>query len=130
MFRLHVGVPVLAVLLLAGGWLLGEDPKKADEGSTPAKVRTPALPAGWKQLKLDKEQRAKVTAIQIDYAKKIAALQKQIEELRKEEKAEMTAVLTDEQKKQLQAILLGETPKSKDKDDKTPDKPSTKEKSK
>jgi Spy/CpxP family protein refolding chaperone len=129
MFRMRVGVLVLAALLLAGGWLLGEDPKKADEGGTPAKVRTPALPAGWKQLKLDKEQRAKVNAIQVDYAKKIAALQKQIEELRKEEKAEMTAVLTDEQKKQLQAFLLGE-PKSKDKDDKTPDKPSTKEKSK
>jgi cell division protein ZapA (FtsZ GTPase activity inhibitor) len=125
MFRLHVGVPVMAVLLLAGGWLLAEDPKKADEGGTPAKVRTPPLPAGWKQLKLDKEQKAKVAAIQIDYAKKIAALQKQIEELRKEEKAEMTAVLTDEQKKQLQAFLLGE-PKSKDKDDKTPSKKESK----
>jgi Spy/CpxP family protein refolding chaperone len=126
MFRLRVGMAVLAALLLAGGGsLLGEDPKKADEGDTPAKVRTPALPAGWKQLKLDKEQRAKVNAIQVDYAKKIAALQKQIEELRKEEKAEMTAVLTDEQKKQLQAFLLGE-PKSKDKDDKTPSKEKSK----
>jgi Spy/CpxP family protein refolding chaperone len=127
-FRLRVSVAVLAALL-AGGWLLGEDPKKGDDSDTSAKVRG-ALPAGWKQLKLSKEQKAKVYDIQKTYAGKIAALQKKIDELKNEEKGEMAAVLTDEQKAQLKAILLGETPKSKDKDDKTPDKPAAKEKSK
>jgi Spy/CpxP family protein refolding chaperone len=129
MFRLRVGMAVLAALLLAGGGsLLGEDPKKADEGDTPAKVRTPALPAGWKGLKLTKEQRAKVSGIQGDYAKKIAALTKQIEDLKAQEKAEMAAVLTDQQKEQLKAILLGETPNPKNKEEKTSDKTSTKDK--
>jgi Spy/CpxP family protein refolding chaperone len=121
MFRLHVGLALMAALLLAGGWLMGEDPKKADDPDTPAKVRG-ALPAGWKSLKLSKEQKAKVYGIQASYTAKIADLQKKIEELRNEEKAEMASVLTAEQKTQLKAILLGETPKPKDDKDKTPDK--------
>jgi hypothetical protein len=123
MFRLRVGVPVVAAFLLAGGWLLGEDPKKAD----PEPVgKAGTLPPGWKKLGLEDRQVREVRRIRGTYAAKIAALQQKIDELKEEEKGELEKVLTDAQKARLKEIKLGETSKPKDdKDtkDKAPEKP-------
>ncbi len=125
MFRLGVGVPVVAALLLAGGWLMGEDPKKAD---TDPVGKAGTLPPNWKKLGLDDKQVREVRRIRGTYAAKIAALQQKISELREEENAELEKVLTDAQKARLKEVKLGETPKPKDDKDKAPDKAPSKEK--
>src|SRR5262245_4257365 len=132
MFRLGIGVPVVAGLLLAGGWLMGEDPKKTDDPAPPVKG---TLPANWKKLGLTYQQTREVYRIRGAYAAKIDALKQKIEALHEEEKAELDKLLTDAQKARLREIKLGETTKPKDPDktpdkvpDKTPDKTPVKDK--
>jgi hypothetical protein len=118
--RLIVAVTALAVVVLGGGWLLGDDPKKPDD-LTPAKMRG-FLPAHFKKLGLTDKQVQDVYKIQTEYRDKIEALQKQIDDLKKSEKGEVDKVLTDDQKSRLKEILLGE-PADKDKPkDKAPEK--------
>jgi hypothetical protein len=125
MFRLRAGVPVVAVLLLAGGWLMGEDPKKADDPKEPVVITRGALPANWKKLGLSDTQVREVHRIRGTYAAKIDDLKKKIAELQSEEKAELEKVLTDTQKARLRELKLGETPKPTDSKDKAGDKPAT-----
>ena len=61
------------------------------------------LPANYAKIGVSDEQRKKIYEIQGKYDKDIAALQKQIAELRSKESAEVEAVLTADQKKALQA---------------------------
>ncbi len=130
MFRLRVGVPVLAALLLAGGWLLGEDPKKTEDPKDPAVVTVRVtLPANWKKLGLSDKQTREVYKIRSLYAAKIDDLKRKIAELQSEEKAELEKVLTEAQKARLKELKLGETPKPRDSDDardKGSDKPAEK----
>ncbi len=122
MLRLRVGVPVVAAVLLAGGWLMGEDPKKAD----PEVVgKAGILPPNWKKLGLTDQQTRDVRRIRGAYATKIEVLRQKIADLHDEEMAELEKVLTDAQKARLREIKLGETKPKEDKD-KTPDKPSDK----
>jgi hypothetical protein len=134
MLRLRVGVPVVAALLLAGGWLMGEDPKKPEDNPPPIKV---ALPTHWKKLGLSDQQHRDVLRVKGTYAAKIAELEQKVKDLKAEEKTELLMLLTETQKTRLKEILVGETPKPVDKDpkdpkskdgDKPPDKPTTKEK--
>jgi hypothetical protein len=83
----RVLVGLLALAVFSGGWLLGDDTKKAadDKKEPPAKV-THTLPQGWKQLGLSDEQRKKIHGIQDDYGPKIAALKKQLEDMQNEER--------------------------------------------
>ncbi len=103
--RTRILVGVLAVAFFGGGWLMGDDPKttpgtKAD----PPKPTAHTLPQGWKALGLTDEQKKKIYAIEDDYNPKIAALQKQIDDLKSKEKADKYAVLTEEQKKRLKEL--------------------------
>jgi hypothetical protein len=124
MLRLRVGVSVLAALLLAGGWLLGDDPKKGD--TPPPRVKG-MLPQNYKKLGLTDQQTQEIYRIRGRYGAKIDALKQQIAELQEEERAEAEKVLTDAQKARLKELRLGDT-KVKDKDTKEgpTDKPTDK----
>lgn len=62
------------------------------------------LPANYAKIGISEEQRKKIYEIQGNYDDQIAALQKQLADLRAKEKAEVEAVLTPEQKKTLQSV--------------------------
>ncbi len=62
------------------------------------------LPANYAKIGISDEQRKKIYEIQGKYDDQIAALQKQLADLRAKEKAEVEAVLTPEQKKTLQSV--------------------------
>jgi hypothetical protein len=126
MFRVRILVGMLALGVLTSGWLMGDDvkkaddlkkaadekkaeDKKADDKKTDEKQDPPVrlrgqLPAGWKRLGLDETQVQKIYKIQNDTDAKIAVLEQQIKELKKEEKKLMEAVLTDAQKARLKEL--------------------------
>ncbi len=116
MSRAQVAVALLA-LAGVGGWLLGDDPKKADTKSDPAKKATYSPPSGWGSLNLSDGQLKQIRAVQEEYGPKVAALKKQLEDLQVEERAKLYDVLTADQKKQLKDLR-----DIRDSDDKKSDK--------
>lgn len=123
--RLLVGVAAMAALVLAGGWLMGDD-KKPDD----TKVKG-VLPAHYKKLGLSDAQVQSIYKIQSSYKDKIDALQQQLDDLKKAEHSDVENVLTDAQKTALKALQTGDpttTPPPSDKDKPattTTDKPAT-----
>jgi hypothetical protein len=120
MFRLRVGLTVLAVALL-GGLLLGQDKKSTDKEPPPHG----ALPAHFKKLGLSEDQLTAVRKIRNEYRAKIDKLKQEIADLQKEERAKLDKVLTAEQRARLRDLRAGE-PATKDAKppakDKSPDK--------
>jgi hypothetical protein len=98
-----IGVTALAVGLLAGGYLMGDD-KKPDE---PAKLKG-KLPAHFKKLGLSDQQMQEIFKIEAGYADKIEVLTKQLADLKKAEKHDVDDVLTDEQKAHLKELLTAD----------------------
>jgi hypothetical protein len=90
----------LAVVLGAG-----EQPVLGGEGSVPVKRafgrKGRRLPAHYSQV-VNEQQRENIYKIQEEYQPKIEALQKQLEALKKERDEKIAAVLTAEQKKQVE----------------------------
>jgi len=78
---------------------------KAEKGEGAKKTAKPGdrLPPNYAKIGISEEQRKKIYEIQNKYDEQIAALQKQLADVRGKEKAELEAVLTPEQKKSLQA---------------------------
>jgi hypothetical protein len=111
MIRLRGLVVLLLFAFVLGGVSVGQD--KKDE---PVKFKG-VLPQNWGKLGLSDEQKQKVYKVQNDYDLKIAALEKQLKDLKAQEKGEMEKVLTDAQKARLKEILLGKVP-AEDKKDK------------
>ncbi len=111
MLRPRAILGMLAVALLMGGWLHGEDTK--DDKKVKGQ-----LPQNWGKLGLTDEQKQKIYKVQTEYRDKIFDLEKQIKELRERERGEMEKVLSDEQKKRLREILSSKAPDDKKKDDK------------
>ncbi|MBL8793969.1 MAG: hypothetical protein JNM56_08690 [Planctomycetia bacterium] len=111
MIRLRGVLVLLLVLFALGSVSLGQTAK--DE---PAKFKG-VLPQNWGKLGLSDEQKQKVYKVQNDYDQKIATLEKQLKDLKSQEKVEMEKVLTDAQKARLREILLGKVP-AEDKKDK------------
>ncbi len=101
---LLLGVTALAVGLLAGGFLMGDD-KKPDEPATKLKGK---LPAHFKKLGLSDQQTQQIFKIEASYADKVEALQKQLADLKKAEHQEVDNVLTDEQKTHLKELLTAD----------------------
>lgn len=110
------GILMVAALLVSGG-LWGDEPKQP---TTPVRIRR-SLPTYWSKLGLSDEQKQKLYATQAEYGVKIAALQKQIKDLQKQQRAAMEKVLTEAQKTRLREIVAEKLPKSTaPKDDKKP----------
>jgi hypothetical protein len=97
MKRVHGFVAVVALALLLGSGLQGQDKDTKVKGT---------LPANWGKLSLSEEQKQKVYKIQGDYHDKIASLEKQVKDLKATEKTEMEKVLSDAQKALLKEIIL------------------------
>src|SRR5262245_10588120 len=114
------GLVILGAAVVVGVGA-SQEGKKDDKGK---KIKG-QIPAGWKSLKLTKEQTDKVHVIDVDYKTKIADLTAKIEDLKQQSRIEMTKVLNDDQKATL-AKLAGlenkEKPKDKDNKEKPKDK--------
>jgi len=95
------------MFVLAGG-LVGQESKKDDpkKDDTPAKVKG-KLPQYWGKIGLSDTQKQTIYTIQGKYGTEIDKLKAKIEELETTRDKEMKAVLSDDQKKALQAALLG-----------------------
>src|SRR6516165_127868 len=103
MSRLRFGLLVVAVALMGGSWVIGDD-KKADDKDPPMTKAT--LPKHFTKLGLDKKQSEKILTIRGTYKAKIDDLKKQIADLEQKETKEVNAVLTDEQLAKLKELLL------------------------
>ncbi|HBI41326.1 MAG TPA: hypothetical protein DDY78_00520 [Planctomycetales bacterium] len=99
----YLGVTALAVGLLAGGFLMGDD-KKPDE---PTKLKG-KLPAHYKKLGLSDKQMQEIFKIEAGYVDRVEALQKQLADLKKTEHNDVVNVLTDEQKTHLKELLTAD----------------------
>lgn len=75
--------------------------EKAEGAKKTAKAEG-RLPANYAKIGVSDDQRKKIYEIQGKYDKDVAALQKQIADLKAKEQAEVEAVLTADQKKALQ----------------------------
>ncbi|MDW8244525.1 MAG: hypothetical protein RMJ88_15050 [Thermogemmata sp.] len=103
-----VGGWCLGVMLIAGVIAAQEpkvDPAKSKVKEAEVKVRG-QLPPNWGKLGLSEEQKQKIYQIQNKYNSEILRLETQVKELRAKRDEEMRAVLTEEQKKRLEEILL------------------------
>jgi Spy/CpxP family protein refolding chaperone len=101
----------MAVAFLAVGLSWGDD-KKDPKGT---------LPPRYKELGLSDDQSNKIKKIHGEYKEKIDDLKAQLKKLEAEEKTEYLKVLTDEQKKKLAQLTIGDKPEDK-KEDKKPEK--------
>jgi len=103
-----------SVLLAAIGWLVSI--AEAQEGAAakaPAagakgeaagrRARAGQLPPYYREV-VSEEQRQKIYAIQAEYNSQIAELEAKVAQLRKERDAKIEAVLTPEQKKQIEDL--------------------------
>ena len=105
---------LMGCLFVMSGGLAGQekkdDPKKKDEPTKkddpPVKAKG-VLPMNWKKIGLTDEQVQKIYRIQTKYNDEIAALEAKIAELKTTKDKEMKGVLTADQKKRLEDILLG-----------------------
>lgn len=73
------------------------------EGAKKAAKSGDRLPPNYAKIGVSDEQRKKIYEIQNKYGEQIAALQKQLAEIRAKEQAEVVAVLTPDQKKALES---------------------------
>lgn len=76
--------------------------EKKDDGAKKVAKSGDRLPANYAKIGISDDQRNKIYEIQNKYDKDIAALQKQLADIKAKEQAEVEAVLTPEQKKSLQ----------------------------
>lgn len=104
---------LLGVMFVLSGGLIGQEPSKQDAKTTEVKKDEPVgkargfLPANWKKLGLSEDQIQKVYKIQAKYGDEIEKLEAKIAELKATMDKERRGVLTPDQKKRLEDILLG-----------------------
>jgi hypothetical protein len=103
---------VLALGLLAGNGLFGDDVKKEAPPAkeTPVAPRV-SLPTFYNRLGLSTDQKKQILRTRADYAAKVADLKNQIKALQDKESREVQKVLTPAQKDRLREILLERAPK-------------------
>ena len=97
---------VSGVFLASSGSLGQEKKKKDDKTDPPAKVKG-MLPQYWGKLGLSNEQKQTIYKIQGKYNEEIDKLEARIKELKSTRDKEARAVLTTDQRKKLEEILLG-----------------------
>jgi hypothetical protein len=107
-------VGLLAVVILASGSVIGQDPKPQGRAKG-------QLPPNWGKLGLSDDQKQQVYKIQTEYRGKIQDLQAQIKELQRQQNLALQKVLTDPQKARLRELATskfgdaGESPPPKGK---------------
>jgi len=102
--RLRFLAPLLAVGVLTSGLLLGQDKKTDDREPIIVKAR---MPQYYSKLGLSDRQKKEVYKVRANYAAKIEELNKQIQALKDQEKADMEKLLTEAQRTQLKAFQTG-----------------------
>jgi hypothetical protein len=81
-------------------------------------VKPGYIPTLYRDLGLSDEQKKKMYAVQAEFERKINAIEKQIRLLKGQERADMEAILTKEQKDHLKAIILKKAGEDDKKDEK------------
>jgi hypothetical protein len=94
-----------AMFVLSGG-LVGQEPKEDKKAVNPTKVKG-VLPRNWGKIGLSDSQRQEIYKIQNKYDEEIDKLEAKIKELKAAQTREMRTVLTADQKKRLEEIVLG-----------------------
>src|SRR5262245_43713374 len=105
MIRLKTGFALVLVGLLATACLLQTDTQAQDKAPPKLKGR---LPKNFGKLGLRDDQRQDIYRIQANYRSRIDDLQRQLDQLRSEERAAIEKVLTPEQLKRLRELRSGE----------------------
>jgi Spy/CpxP family protein refolding chaperone len=93
-------------LFLVSGGLVGQEKKKDDKKDPPVKAKG-MLPQYWGKLGLSDEQKQNIYKIQGKYNEEIDKLEAKIKDLKATRDKEARAVLTADQRKKLEEILLG-----------------------
>lgn len=107
MSRFCTIVLITGMIFLSTG-LAGQELKQKDDPKKdpPAKVKG-QLPQYWGKLGLSTEQKQSIYKIQNKYDGEIDRLEAKIKELKESRLKDMRGVLTADQKKRLEEILLG-----------------------
>jgi Spy/CpxP family protein refolding chaperone len=116
-------IVLAAVALVAPTSAQAQQPKdppksgagKADDGKPDTPAVRGQLPPNWKALGLTDDQKSKVYSVHGKYRTRIADLEKQIKELRAEERKDLEKILTADQKARLKEIVAGKVPGASDK---------------
>lgn len=109
MFKFRLAIVAAALMGVGIPWVGGQDPKSRDSKDAAPRLRG-QLPQSWGKLGLSDEQKQKIYGVQDKYRSKIDALNKQIAELKDQERKDMEGVLTAAQKARLREILAGRAP--------------------
>lgn len=110
MSRVQIVASLFAVSLLTSGFLMGQD-KKTDREPVIIKA---TLPRYFSKLGLSDKQKKSVYQVRATYAAKIQELQRQIDALKEQEKADYDNILTAAQKARLKELRLGASAKDAD----------------
>jgi hypothetical protein len=94
------------VFALSGG-LVGQEAKKDDKKVDPPVKVKGSLPANWGKIGLSDDQKQSIYKIQGKYSDEIDKLDARIKELKATRDKEMRGVLTADQKKRLEELILG-----------------------
>jgi Spy/CpxP family protein refolding chaperone len=99
---------LFASMVMLSGALAGQEPKKEPPKKDEPPVKAKGfLPNNWKKIGLTEDQVQQVYKIQAKYGEEIDKLEAKIAELKAAMDKERKAVLTADQKKKLEEILLG-----------------------
>ncbi len=98
---------VLTAVLVASGGITAQDSKKEVKKDDPVPKAKGFLPPNYTKLGLTDVQKQDVYTIQAKYNTEIDKLEAKIKELKASRDKEVKAVLTPEQRKRLEEILLG-----------------------
>jgi Spy/CpxP family protein refolding chaperone len=110
MNRVRLWIVAAAFVAVAVPLVEGQDPTKPKDTKDHAPKMRGQLPQGWGKLGLTDEQKQKIYSAQSKFREKIDGLQKQITDLRDQEKKDMESVLTDAQKARLREIMSNRAP--------------------
>jgi len=107
MNRVRILVAAFALVIVSSPWVAGDDAKATRD---PAPKMRGQLPQNWGKLGLSDEQKQKIYEVQSKHRAKIETLEKQIAELKDQQRKDMEAVLTAAQKARLREIVAGKVP--------------------
>ena len=112
-----VSLALLSGLMVMSGGLIGQDKKDDPKKGEPTGKLTGRLPPNWTKIGLTDDQKKEIYKIQSKYELEIEKLDAKIKELRSTRDTEVKALLTADQKKRLEEIVIGKD-KEKEKEKK------------